>query len=432
LFLLAACGGNGDDGDKKTDCQAASGDACSEENATICGCSLEGAEAVLICVPVDDKGNRKWTEQALCSKAQFCETKEGASSCVIDCESPYVCEGKDCGDDGCGGSCGACPAGSQCVAGACQEYVCEPQCGGSQCGPDGCGGECGVCQGAQVCDPVGYLCVPLPAGCTPSCMNRQCGPNGCGGSCGKCEEGTFCQPGAQLCSSACVPNCAGKVCGDNGCGGSCGGCIGENLFCTADGQCKPCDPIKNEGCPEGNYCTYVGADGPLCDVAGTQAYGELCGGLDSCKEGVCIELSGTEGGARCYRICAVHSDCGEGKQCMDLQNSAYKVCTMETTQTQSCDLLKQDCKLETDGCYITSGTAGPICATAGTKKEGESCSGQPNDCMAGFSCLSTPKGGTICQKFCNTEKGEEPLCGETFPKCQNYYAKQFTGICQKP
>jgi hypothetical protein len=46
--------------------------------------------------------------------------KGGACLCLPDCQ------GKNCGDDGCGGTCGACPPG-QCLEGQCQ---CLPQCGG--------------------------------------------------------------------------------------------------------------------------------------------------------------------------------------------------------------------------------------------------------------------------------------------------------------
>jgi hypothetical protein len=65
----------------------------------------------------------------------ICE--DGACVCAPDCD------GKVCGEDGCGGSCGACEeAGDVCSEGAC---VCEPQCEGLECGDDGCGGSCGEC-----------------------------------------------------------------------------------------------------------------------------------------------------------------------------------------------------------------------------------------------------------------------------------------------
>ncbi|GEM_PF-2908305 len=81
------------------------------------------------------------------------------------------CIGKVCGDDGCGGSCGSCGAYSSCVTGQCLcEYLpcggkccepsakcfegscCVPSCAGMECGTDGCGGSCGTC-------PAGYQCL---------------------------------------------------------------------------------------------------------------------------------------------------------------------------------------------------------------------------------------------------------------------------------
>lgn len=37
-----------------------------------------------------------------------------------------VCEGKECGDDACGGSCGGCPEGEQCHDGKCLSYLLDP------------------------------------------------------------------------------------------------------------------------------------------------------------------------------------------------------------------------------------------------------------------------------------------------------------------
>lgn len=62
------------------------------------------------------------------------------------------CGGAACGDDGCGGSCGACPQGLSCQAGACQPGLCVPSCAGRSCGDDGCGGSCGTCDDGDGCN----------------------------------------------------------------------------------------------------------------------------------------------------------------------------------------------------------------------------------------------------------------------------------------
>ena len=94
-------------------------------------------------------------------------------------------------------------------------------CTGKNCGDDGCGGSCGICEEGSICN--NGVC------CTPNCSGKSCGDNGCGGSCGTCPNGVTCNNG--IC---CNKNCAGKKCGDDGCGGSCGTCTdssGNKLTC---------------------------------------------------------------------------------------------------------------------------------------------------------------------------------------------------------
>ena len=66
--------------------------------------------------------------------------------------------------------------------------VCIPDCKGRQCGPDGCGGSCGSC-------PENSECIQGQCQCTPDCINRVCGPDGCGGQCKPgCPQGVMCTP----------------------------------------------------------------------------------------------------------------------------------------------------------------------------------------------------------------------------------------------
>ncbi|MBM4356267.1 MAG: hypothetical protein FJ109_21165, partial [Deltaproteobacteria bacterium] len=59
------------------------------------------------------------------------------------------CQGRACGPDGCGATCGVCIGGQEaCQDGAC---VCQPKCGAGECGSDGCGGNCGACGQDEVC-----------------------------------------------------------------------------------------------------------------------------------------------------------------------------------------------------------------------------------------------------------------------------------------
>jgi len=71
---------------------------------------------------------------------------------------------------------------------------CTPACNGKQCGPDGCGATCGECSGGQSCE--NGTCVFL---CEANCAAKQCGDDGCGGSCGECGPEYTCE------SNSCTP-----------------------------------------------------------------------------------------------------------------------------------------------------------------------------------------------------------------------------------
>jgi hypothetical protein len=83
--------------------------------------------------------------------------EDGDYTVAVGCCTPS-CEGRECGDDGCGGSCGACAVGSRCEVtdssascAPCVDCTCTPTCTPGACGDDGCGGSCGGCAVGQVC-----------------------------------------------------------------------------------------------------------------------------------------------------------------------------------------------------------------------------------------------------------------------------------------
>lgn len=101
---------------------------------------------------------------------------------------------------------------------------CVPDCTGKECGDDGCGGSCGVCDefansfcnGSGQCECALNSCSGPPIKCE--------GPHddGCGATM-TCPACTGC--GEQCQSGFCeFVSCNGKQCGDDGCGGSCGTC----------------------------------------------------------------------------------------------------------------------------------------------------------------------------------------------------------------
>jgi MYXO-CTERM domain-containing protein len=187
------------------------------------------------------------------------------------------CNGRECGDDGCGVSCGSCIPGESCEQGTCQP--CSADCTDKLCGGDGCGGSCGECLDHQICQE--GQCV-----CLPDCTDLLCGDDGCGGSCGECLSNQECQDG--LC--VCLPDCSGKECGDDGCGGLCGTCSGNDVCQQAQCVCLPeCSGLEcgDDGC--GGSCGTCQA-GTTCQQ-GNCVITSTDGGLDGCSGNECTAPS---------------------------------------------------------------------------------------------------------------------------------------------
>ncbi len=111
---------------------------------------------------------------------------------------------------------------------------CQPVCANKECGDDGCGGTCGKCpSAAPTCGGAGK-CV---ATCAPACANKECGDDGCGGSCGTCPSAApVCDTGTSKCTAAaCQPTCAADFCGDDGCGAKC--TCGNGKVCGSGSAC---------------------------------------------------------------------------------------------------------------------------------------------------------------------------------------------------
>ena len=131
----------------------------------------------------------------------------------------------------------------QCVAG------CVPDCEGKDCGNDGCGGSCGTCEEGAGCQA--GQCV----GCAPSCLGRLCGDDGCGGSCGDCPGNSSCQTGVCVTENGCVRSCGDRVCGIDRCGESCGTCGSDSFCAEATGLCVSTGTNPGDG-PIPNACPF--------------------------------------------------------------------------------------------------------------------------------------------------------------------------------
>jgi len=130
--------------------------------------------------------------------------------CTSDyCSNDHTCihsQIPGCSADSCQGKCGQwdygwpCNCDAQCftyqdccgdVCDFCnyEKCSCQPSCDGKKCGPDGCGGSCGTCPSGSHCSNQSGLCVPC------SCAGKQCGGDGCGNSCGQCGWNQWCMNG---------------------------------------------------------------------------------------------------------------------------------------------------------------------------------------------------------------------------------------------
>ena len=222
----------------------------------------------------------------------LCDSCDSLFSSIWVSEKPQCsCENKACGDDGCGNSCGQCPAGWACIAGEWegQECQCDSSCDGLSCGENSCGESCGECQ-----EYANSFCNDGACDCAIDCLSAVCGNDGCGGNCGECSPtAPFCLDGD--CFEECQPDCDDAVCGDDGCGGSCGDCP-PNGQC-ADGQCV-CTSIACGGeccadkalCYNGACCVPANADNAECGDDGCGGFLGLCDQGLSCDPtlNVCV------------------------------------------------------------------------------------------------------------------------------------------------
>ncbi|MFH1532103.1 MAG: hypothetical protein ABIK09_15365 [Pseudomonadota bacterium] len=227
----------------------------------------------------------------------FCGDPEGWGTCQGgQCACAPKCDGKDCGDDGCGGSCGVCASGYTCVEQLC-EADCDGWCYNRECGPAALQGECdcGSCEDDSSCTT--DLCLPdgsckwVPLygdcddgdGCTTddhcaakTCIGTPvlcddedpCTADSCDSATGLCEfdaagaQGLDCDDG--------IPCTHEEVCDDGTCVGTPKACDDSNP-CTLDtcdeatGVCLHTDADDLSGCDDGNPCT----------------------GLDQCSGGEC-------------------------------------------------------------------------------------------------------------------------------------------------
>jgi len=143
--------------------------------------------------------------------------------------------------------------------------VCLPDCAGKDCGIDGCGGTCGKCDGGAECSDAGICEVPP---CDDQCVLGEKG----------CNEGwqswVCATNGVTGCTVIVVAGCAaGQTCVE-------GDCVSPGDPCD-DLDCDDDDPCSADGCVAGE-CTYA-------PIAGCCTADADCNDTEICVENACLE-----------------------------------------------------------------------------------------------------------------------------------------------
>lgn len=292
---------------------------------------------------------------------------DGGTVCTPACDAP-----KNCGDDGCGGSCGSCQSTEQCsAAGVCEpKTVCTPDCTGKACGDDdGCNtGKCtGTCATAgEVCDSTDYTCKPCTPTCDPAAVcgdMDSCNSAKCTGTCA--IQGQTCNATTFVCEGVVQNDCTGKNCGEVGTDGTtkCNGpCADANFICDGD---------PNWYCKD-NTCTIDCAN-------------KACGDQDGCG-GQCIGTCATAGNICDAATYTCIPDPCTGATCGQVVNNYICLGT--------CANAAEECRIAADGqsascvaCNASGADVGQPCADQAACKCGNNCALLFSDQTGGGECL---------------------------------------------
>lgn len=308
------------------------------------------------------------------------------------------CQGKACGEDGCGGVCGTCPPGQGCEAGGCVEIPCvegaacddlNPCTFEDTCADGVCAGEEYTCDDGKECtknecDGVGDCTFPVAAGyCLINNVCHQAGDVRPGNACEEClpnlNKTGWSKDDTNECSdgNACT---GGDFCSDGEC------FSGPNpVECANPGPCKSVVCVPATGCEvspapgncdDGNPCTM----GDYCQF-GECAAGltpKACPGSSQCVSAYCDPSQG------CLTT-NLTGPCNDGDTCTDGEYCLNGACAGGTVKGNCND--HNDCTTDictVDGsCIYQWNTAscndGNACTENDTCFQG-ACAGTPKSC----------------------------------------------------
>ena len=167
-------------------------------------------------------------------------TQDTAPEIAHDTPCEPACDEKQCGDDGCGGTCGSCAATETCT----EDGACEVECGN------------GHCKAFETCSS-------CPADCGDCCGNGSC-DGGWGETCDSCPADCACDYVGACSEGECL-DCLDTVAMEGGFAWDCG----ENEDCN-HGLCATheeatfctCNCMESTDCPEDWACE-------ISDIFGT-------------------------------------------------------------------------------------------------------------------------------------------------------------------
>lgn len=201
---------------------------------------------------------------------------------------------------------GRLPDGAACPGGACQSGACVPptpdcRCDGRECGPNACGQSCGPCPSDRVCQDGRCLlaCAPGLTPCGSECVDLRsdrfnCGA--CGADCafphalatceaGECQMGA-CDTGYAECDNDPETGCETNLRTDPADCGACGHVCPENSPQCHNGDCV-C-PGSGETCSATATCCEDGCRELDRNAANCGACGHACPAGQRCWNSVCV------------------------------------------------------------------------------------------------------------------------------------------------
>jgi hypothetical protein len=351
------------------------------------------------------------------------------ASALADCTP--MCEDRECGDDGCDGSCGECTDNKVCS----QDGKCiEDQCGDIT--YDGC------CDGPaklKYCEFGVIQTVECKDASYPFCGWKA------DGELYDCNSDGLADPSGTLpwsCGGTCAKDCKDRECGSDGCGGSCGDCT-DGSFCDWDGKChaSDCGDVTYEGCCDANGTVHYCEGFRLKQIDCVKSDQAFCGwsdeGYHDCGTDGMADPEGTPFScvAGCTPQC-LDKECGPdgcGKPCGEC--GAGKVCRDFLCVESECGAITEEGCCTPDGIlkYCEDGEVVTLDCSDG----GDWCGWNPDqeyyDCSTDGTADPDKKFPYSCEAACTPTCGERKCgpdgCGGLCGTCEEGQACSPDGLC---